>query len=357
MSQPFSGDISFTSGLIITKILSNDGFFSTVYEGHHAIHKKVAVKVLKPFLGEDPNSFTKRQIDLFAEGTKLKAAEHRNVVHVLDVLKATSGQVVMVTEFCSGGSAKTMAAGAPLSLPVARKILVETAMGIQALHSLNMIHRDIKPANILIDSKGIARIADFGCVTDPLMNGIGLPNAYTQHRAPECYGQNGIGTVRSDVWAFGITAYRLIHSDLDWAEIGHVHAIVQAGKLAQTLTWLPHIPKEWRNFIKRCLSHTPTNRFDSFSDVVSALERLPIDPDWICQSSLTSVKWTRDRGQRVHEVLWDRTDSVDQQWFATNRPRNGEGKHMSLGRSNGRVSKEDARTGLEEFFEKLRSKS
>lgn len=35
-------------------------------------------------------------------------------------------------------------------------------LGLEEIHSLNILHRDIKPANMLLDKQGYAKLADFG---------------------------------------------------------------------------------------------------------------------------------------------------------------------------------------------------
>lgn len=43
------------------------------------------------------------------------------------------------------------------------KIFIHIALGIQYLHSLEIIHRDLKSLNIFMIKDGIAKIGDLGC--------------------------------------------------------------------------------------------------------------------------------------------------------------------------------------------------
>lgn len=45
---------------------------------------------------------------------------------------------------------------------LAKFYFCEILLGIEYLHSLNIVYRDLKPENILIDIDGHVKIADFG---------------------------------------------------------------------------------------------------------------------------------------------------------------------------------------------------
>jgi serine/threonine protein kinase len=42
----------------------------------------------------------------------------------------------------------------------------ELVLGLEHIHSLNIITRDIKPQNVLLDEQGHIKIADFGLARD-----------------------------------------------------------------------------------------------------------------------------------------------------------------------------------------------
>lgn len=348
------------SDLEIGDLLSPDGFFSNVYKGLDKVHGVVAIKVPKPYKGETKELFEERLAHLAREGQRLKSAEHPNVVRVFQVLEVMkeqipTGQLLLVTEFCKGGSAGSKITVNPMRLAGAKEVLTQAGRGVRYIHSLGMLHRDIKPDNILMDEHGNAKIADFGEVADVVANGIGLGNAYWKHAAPECFPPIGTGSVQSDIFAFGATAYRLINGDMRWDELGDKQTLILAGKFSEKLSWLPHIPKQWRTFIKKCLHDDQRQRYRSMDDVMNALASLPVDPDWFCEYSLTEVVWTAKSGKRNYKVVWDRRSATGQTWIFVNSPRGTTGQVVTRRGTPNLVSPEEALAGLEVFFASKRS--
>ncbi|CAK60107.1 unnamed protein product (macronuclear) [Paramecium tetraurelia] len=71
--------------------------------------------------------------------------------------------VVFVLEFCQGGELFFQLKQIKrMSEEQACFYISEICLGLQEIHSLNILYRDIKPENILMDIEGHVRIADFG---------------------------------------------------------------------------------------------------------------------------------------------------------------------------------------------------
>lgn len=71
--------------------------------------------------------------------------------------------IYMVLEYVENGSLSALIdkfGAFPEKLAAAQ--MKQILKGLFYLHSNGIIHRDIKAANILLDNKGIAKLADFG---------------------------------------------------------------------------------------------------------------------------------------------------------------------------------------------------
>jgi serine/threonine-protein kinase len=208
--------MNFSSALTIKNLIGQRGF-GDVYEGLDEVHGKVAVKVLRRQPFETESEWQARRNDL-SEAQNLREARHKNVVAVLHVVRSQNdGSLHMVTEFCEGGSLEGLYKAGPINISKVRKIVTDICLGLDALHARRMLHRDIKPGNILF-SGSRWKIGDFGLVTNDVMLGYASAQGYLDHLAPEVH-KDQVTSVKTDVWALGMTIYRLLHGEQFYNEL------------------------------------------------------------------------------------------------------------------------------------------
>ncbi len=211
------------------------GFFGDVFLGQDGVHGRVAVKVLSRKPGHSDAEWDEIKSSFLAEAQKLSKAKHRNVVEVFHIEELPGGNTIrFCMAYCPGGSLQSAFEKGPMSLRAVRKAGTEVLLGLAALHSREMLHRDIKPGNVLLDGASVAQLGDFGLVTDDLLLGYGSQVGYSDHIAHEVW--NGKGTsAKSDVWAFGMTLFRLLHGKACYDEMPDPQDVVPAGGFVETL--------------------------------------------------------------------------------------------------------------------------
>lgn len=327
------------------------GAFGEVFEGQDCVHGRVAVKVMARASGESATDWHQRKAGLLAEGQRLSAAEHRNVVRVHNISEDAAGDSIQLCmAFCAGGSLQDAYEKGPLPLDTVRGIATDVTLGLDALHSRGMLHRDIKPGNLLRNADGVALLGDFGLVTDRLLHGYGSTAGYTDHIAFEVW-STWVTSAKSDIWALGMTLYRLLHGQ-KWYEAGQSPAAtVPAGGYANTLRWLPHIPAGWRRMIRKMLNDDTSRRYQSAQQVLSALSDLEM-PRWTAKVDTDFVRWELTAGDRLKVVEWSWQSPRKHEWTAWSEPLGTTGRKRALGGSSGAQSRSTTLSELEDFFER-----
>jgi eukaryotic-like serine/threonine-protein kinase len=339
----------FRSGLQILHKIGN-GHFGEVYLGKDEVHGQVAVKVLARKPIHSDLEWEAFKASFLSEAQHLSKATHRNVVQIYHIVESDDGNSIQFCmAFCAGGSLQAVFEGGPMTLPAVRKAGTQILMGLSALHARRMLHRDIKPGNVLIDAAGVAQISDFGLVTDELLLGYGSQAGYSDHIAYEIW--HGKGTsAKSDIWAFGMTLFRLLHGKVWYEEAPSPRDIVRDGGFANRLSWLPHIPKSWRRVIRKMLNDDTAARYQTAGQALEALSRLPATPEWFATVEPNNVRWKQKSGHRVKVVEWQRHSPRKHKWAAWSEPL-GKGRKMTLGGSEGIVGSRQAIAELEAYFE------
>jgi len=144
--------------------LIGEGGMGSVYEAEHPlIHRKVAVKVLRPELARDP-VLVKR---FFNEARATSEIRHPNIVEIIDVGTLPEGVPYLVMEMLEGESLlNRLKAVGRLDPTHAVYFTYQAAAALQAAHEHGIIHRDLKPDNLFVvpehGGSVIIKVLDFG---------------------------------------------------------------------------------------------------------------------------------------------------------------------------------------------------
>jgi serine/threonine-protein kinase len=139
--------------------LIGKGGMGEVYKAEDIkLSQTVALKFLPAILQND-----KAALERFhAEVRHARQVSHVNVCRVFDIGEI-DGRHFLSMEFVDGDDLSSLLKRVGrLTSERAVEISRQLCVGLAAIHNAGILHRDFKPANIIIDSKGMARITDFG---------------------------------------------------------------------------------------------------------------------------------------------------------------------------------------------------
>jgi serine/threonine-protein kinase len=183
------------------------GGMGVVYKARdRVLDEAVALKVLRPEIAAHPE-MTRR----FQSEIKLaRKVTHRNVCRIHEY--GQDGALAYISmELISGSDLKEVVrVQGGLMADGAFDVALEIAAGLQAIHDVGIIHRDLKTQNILIDSRGLVRLLDFGIAKEggSQLTASGIIVGTPEYMSPEQ--AKGVRIdLRSDVYALGIVIFEL----------------------------------------------------------------------------------------------------------------------------------------------------
>lgn len=266
---------------IIEKL--GEGGMGIVYKAFdNKLKREVAIKFLPWSVTSEKDIRTRFHIEAQAVAT----LNHPNIatIYAIEELTNAIGQeeLFFVMEFIDGIELRQLIRGKQLELTEVSNIAVQVGDGLVAAHEKGITHRDIKPANIMITSRGLIKLMDFGLAK--IGDGMQLTRANTTlgtvaYMSPEqALGETA--DLRSDVWAFGVVLYEMLTGKLPF--IGKntyelMNAIIHEKHTPLKDLGLD-IPDELNSIVERALRKDPKLRYQSADglsqDLHAFVERL-----------------------------------------------------------------------------------
>lgn len=264
----------------------------------NALGVQRAVKYVRPARVHDPTDF-------YREPKTLMALRHANIVRVEDAGQEADGTLYISMEYLQRGSLEHRFSGRPVPLSRALQLLCDVSWGLEFAHQNGYIHRDIKPANIMLGANGEGKLSDFGLATRALSGGSASPFGYLTHLAPEVFTDDYTSKL-SDVYALGITAYRLVNGDAflpSPADLGELQDLIESGDYPDRTRYRPYVPLSLKRVIKKALSILPDDRHPSAASFRQALEKIGISCDWKWKQKRNQVQYKAHLGDTRIRVL------------------------------------------------------
>jgi len=228
------------------------------------IQRHVVIKVLmvSHLLEDVYRDFFHREAELIA------SLEHPCIVPVYD-FGWNGEQPYIVMRYMAGGTLEDRLKQGELKHTEIAHIMKRVGEALDAAHAKNIIHRDVKPSNILFDASGESFLSDFGIAkSQSIKDGDGSWVVGTPaYMSPEQVRDDKLDG-RSDIYALGVTLYRLLTQELPFGG-DTTSALIRAHEntpIPDIRDVKANLPVIWQEVINKAMAKDPNDRYSTASE-------------------------------------------------------------------------------------------
>jgi serine/threonine protein kinase len=251
--------------------------------GKHGFEKLVAIKTILPKFAADV-----RFQEMFLDEARIASRiEHLNVAHILDL--GEEDEILYLTmEYVDGDAISKLnracqKKGVRIPPGVLLRIVADACAGLHEAHELKdssgklleIVHRDVSPHNILVSTRGIAKLIDFGIAKARSRVGSdtnsGVLKGKIQYMAPE----QALGRPvdrRADVWAVGAIIYQLLAGRPPYEGDNQLATLHLLGSGRPPIPLPPSVHPAVARVVRMALAYSPENRYATAMELRDAIE-------------------------------------------------------------------------------------
>jgi serine/threonine-protein kinase len=268
----------------ITALLGKGGMGEVYRARDLKLKREVAIKILPEEFARDADRVSRFQ----REAELLASLNHPNIAAIYDVEEASNSRF-LVLELVEGDTLADRIKHGAIPIEEALPIAKQIAGALGEAHQKGIIHRDLKPANVKVTPDGRVKVLDFGLAkacernqanaalsSSPTLLSVAATNAglilgTAAYVSPE-QAEGKKLDIRSDIFSFGTVLYEMFSGRRAFGGdtiVQVLTAVLRDDPPPLTLS------AALDGIIRRCLAKQPGARFQTMSDVGTALARVP----------------------------------------------------------------------------------
>jgi len=285
--MPEPGPIQHIGKYQILRSLGRGGFGEVFLAQDRALGCYKAIKVLD---AENPEEAMTKLL----EAKILYRCRHKHVVIVNEAdIYSVKGErkVIIDMEYLERGSVESLLLTTFAPITDGIKYVTGFLYGLEYAHRNGILHRDVKPGNVMLTDTH-TKLSDFGLATLASDVTYGSPQRYRTHTAPEHHTPNGRSSIGTDIFAAGITAFRIINNASNWKQwtrsLSDLQEHLRAGDLIECYGFQPFVPRQLRRIVRKACRPDPAGRYGSALEFRQALEQLKPATRW---ERLSEIEW------------------------------------------------------------------
>jgi serine/threonine protein kinase len=155
----------------------------------------------------------------------------------------------------------------------------QIAEGLDTAYNHGVVHRDIKPQNIVINSKDVAKITDFGLARSRETVTLTQSNVFmgTAYYIPPEQAESGRSAdIRSDLYSLATVLFEMLSGHPPFEGDTAVDIVVKHlnEKIPSICHIRPDLPPELDTFLGKAMAKAPVDRYSTPQEFIQALEQV-----------------------------------------------------------------------------------
>ena len=252
------------------------GSFATVYVARDTENNRIyAMKVMHLELLEDGDLLARFQREVHI----LLHLSDPHIVRIVDYGEENNMNFI-VMEYIDGQNLKYhILTQGPMELSRALDYTRQIAEGLDTAYKHGVVHRDIKPQNIVINSREVVKILDYGLARSRetvtlTQSNVFMGTAY--YISPEQAESGRSADIRSDLYSVAAILFEMLTGRPPFEGETAVDIVVKHmhEKVPSICRLRSDLPAEMDTFLQKTMAKSPADRFSTPQEFIAALDSL-----------------------------------------------------------------------------------